>query len=310
MPVTTEISNLAIDLINVEKTYRGGVRALKGVNIQVGQGEIFGLLGPNGAGKTTLVKIMMTAVRPDKLIGTILGRPVGHIKKKALIGYLPEQPRFSQHLTGRQMLEHYAALGLVDRNTRKRRASELLSKVSLQNKADIKIRHYSKGMIQRIALAQALMNKPELLVLDEPTDGLDPLGRRQVREMLIALKQTGTTVFLNSHLISELEMICDRVAILVDGLVARQGTLSELTEQTISYRIRLATPTPGLEQTLKPFNAAQHGNDITIEEADIAKLNELIDKLRAKNAPIESIHPKRFTLEDVFVDTLGRENEK
>ena len=183
--------DLAIDLTDVAKTFQRRVQALRGIQMQVRPGEIFGLLGPNGAGKSTLVKIMMTVVRPTRAAGTILGRPIGHKPTLARVGYLPEHHRFPPYLTGRQALEFFAALAKVDRRTRKRRAGELLEMVGLEKWAKAKVGTYSKGMQQRIALAQALVNDPDLVVLDEPTDGLDPVGRRDVREMLIRLAGPG-----------------------------------------------------------------------------------------------------------------------
>jgi len=236
----------AIDLYHVAKTYRRRVHALKGIAMKVHRGEIFGLLGPNGAGKSTLVKIMMTAVRPTLAEGNVLGRPIGHKPTLAKVGYLPEHHRFPPYLTGRQVLEHYAALSKVDRRTRRKRSIEMLELVGLKNWAKAKVGTYSKGMQQRLGLAQALTNDPQLIVLDEPTDGLDPVGRREIRSVLQGLRDRGTTVFLNSHLLSEVEHLCDRVAILVDGKVVRQGTLDDLTARSHAYEIQLQADTlPG-----------------------------------------------------------------
>ncbi|HYW79017.1 MAG TPA: ABC transporter ATP-binding protein [Thermoguttaceae bacterium] len=229
----------AIDLYDVAKTYRGKIHALKGIAMKVDRGEIFGLLGPNGAGKSTLVKIMMTAVRPTLAEGKVLGQPIGHKPTLAQVGYLPEHHRFPPYLTGRQVLEHYAALSKVDRHTRRVRSIEMLELVGLKNWAKAKVGTYSKGMQQRLGLAQAMTNDPELIVLDEPTDGLDPVGRREIRSVLHGLRDRGTTVFLNSHLLSEVEHLCDRVAILVGGKVIRQGTLDELTARSHAYEIEL-----------------------------------------------------------------------
>src|SRR6185503_4870394 len=190
--------------------------------MRVHRGEIFGLLGPNGAGKSTLVKIMMTVIRPTHAEGTMLDHPIGHKPTLARVGYLPEHHRFPRYLTGRQTLEFFAALANVDARTRHKRAAELLETVGMSEWANKKVSQYSKGMMQRVGLAQALMNDPELVVLDEPTDGVDPVGRRDIRDVLLRLRDQGKTVFLNSHLLSELEMICDRVAILVQGSVAMQ----------------------------------------------------------------------------------------
>ena len=301
----TEMTNWAVDLIDVRKTYGKTIHALRGVNIEVGRGEIFGLLGPNGAGKTTLVKIMMTVVKPTHALGTILGRPIGHRGKLARIGYLPEDHRFPGYLTGMQLLDYYAALARVPRARRKTNAARLLDRLGIPQWGQTRVDRYSKGMLQRLAIAQALMNDPELTVLDEPTDGLDPVGRRDVRELLLELKREGKTVFLNSHLLSELEMVCDRVAILVDGLVARQGTLTELTEHTVEYRISFSGDARPIESKLKALGAVLDGGVITLSGHDAGKVNDTIDLLRGNGLLIESVDPHRFSLEDVLVQVLA-----
>ncbi|UCC30625.1 MAG: ABC transporter ATP-binding protein [Phycisphaerales bacterium] len=301
----TEMTNWAVDLIDVRKIYGKTIHALRGVNIQVGRGEIFGLLGPNGAGKTTLVKIMMTVVRPTHALGTLLGRPLGHRGKLAGTGYLPEDHRFPGYLTGAQLLDYYAALGKVPRSRRKVNAAKLLDRVGMSEWATTRIDKYSKGMLQRLGIAQALMNDPELMVLDEPTDGLDPVGRRDVRELLLELKSAGKTVFLNSHLLSELEMVCDRVAILVDGLVARQGTLDELTEETVEYRIAFSGDARAIQEKVEALGASLGANVITVSGHDTGKVNAMIDLLRAADLSVESVQPHRFSLEDILVQVLA-----
>jgi ABC-2 type transport system ATP-binding protein len=238
MPAASE--NLAIDLHDVAKRYKGRVDALKGIAMQVRAGEIFGLLGPNGAGKSTLVKIMMSIVHPTRAKGTVLGETIGHKGMLGRIGYLPENHRFPRYLTGRQVIEFFGAMAKVDRPTRQRRAAELLDVVNMRADADRRVGTYSKGMAQRIGLAQALINDPDLILLDEPTDGVDPVGRREIRDVLTRLKSQGKTVFINSHLLSELEMISDRVAILVSGTVAKQGTLDDLTLARQRYEIEVS----------------------------------------------------------------------
>ena len=239
---------LAIDLQDVAKVYRGQVHALQGIEMKVARGQVFGLLGPNGAGKSTLVKIMMTVIRPTRAVGTILGQPVGHKPALARVGYLPENHRFPRYLTGRQILQFFGALARVDKPNLARRTGELLETVGMTAWADKKVASYSKGMMQRIGLAQALVNDPDLVVLDEPTDGVDPVGRRDIRDVLGRLREQGKTVFVNSHLLSELEMICDRVAILVQGKVARQGTIDDLTAKSQRYDIELEPGSSGAAQ--------------------------------------------------------------
>jgi ABC-2 type transport system ATP-binding protein len=246
-----------IDLAYVAKTFRGRVHALRGISMRVMPGEVFGLLGPNGAGKSTLVKILMTVIRATKCKGTMLGAPVGRKAELARVGYLPEHHRFPDYLTGAQVLDFYGAMAGVARRDRRRRTAELLHLVGMSSWADKRVRGYSKGMRQRVGIAQALVNEPDLVLLDEPTDGVDPVGRRDIRNILTQLKDQGKTVFLNSHLLSELEMVCDRVAILVKGVVASQGTIDELTRDKQRYEIELILPEQsGPESLLRALPAS------------------------------------------------------
>ena len=302
--MSADNGQFVIDLHHVEKLYRGRVHALRGVNMQVHRGEVFGLLGPNGAGKSTLVKIMMTVVRPTRATGTMLGHSIGHKPTLARVGYLPEHHRFPRYLTGRQALDFYGALAKVDKPARKQRASQLLATVGMSDWADKKISSYSKGMMQRIGLAQALMNDPELIVLDEPTDGVDPVGRREIRDVLLQLKQQGKTIFLNSHLLSELEMICDRVSILVQGQVAMQGRLEELTRESQRYEITIQGPAPAWVSERADLRAESAGNElmrIIVRSAEAQSIQPLIDRLRSEQRIIQAVRPVRETLEDLFM---------
>lgn len=317
--------NLSIDLHHVAKIYRRNVHALRGIEMQVGRGEIFGLLGPNGAGKTTLVKIMMTVIRPTRADGSVLGRPVGHKPTLRRVGYLPEDFLCPGYLTGRQALEYYAALSKVDRRARRRRVAELLATVGMADWADAKIGTYSKGMVQRIGVAQALTHDPELVLLDEPTAGLDPVGRRDVREVLVELRRQGRTVFLNSHLLSEVEMVCDRVAILNAGQVVRQGALAELTRPRRMFEIELAggdlsaardavaaalpagatTATPATGRaTPAGGEPVLDGECIRVEGVDAAGIQPAIDALRARGMVIRSVRQVRQSLEELFIETV------
>ncbi len=328
-------ADLAIDLTDVAKVYRGRVHALRGVSMGVHRGEIFGLLGPNGAGKSTLVKILMTVVRPTRCRGNLLGRPVGAKPSLARVGYLPEHHRFPEYLTARQVCHHFAALAGVDRSTRRARAGELLDLVGLHDWADKRVKSFSKGMRQRLGIAQSLVSDPELVLLDEPTDGVDPVGRRDIRNLLSHLKSQGKTVFLNSHLLSELEMVCDRVAIMVQGLVTSQGTIDELTRDQQRYEIEVAATddraavalltavAPGLpalasEPVATPLarRVGARGTLSTGEWAEIdrhtlrigtpdaERVQWVIDALRAKGATIRSVRPVRPTLEDLFMQAV------
>ncbi|HYE17481.1 MAG TPA: ATP-binding cassette domain-containing protein [Tepidisphaeraceae bacterium] len=337
--------DLAIDLRDVAKRYRGKVDALKGIEMHVRRGEIFGLLGPNGAGKSTLVKIMMTIVRPTRAHGTVLGRPVGHKGTLARVGYLPENHRFPRYLTGRQIIEFFGSMSGVDRPTRRKRAGELIDLVGMADSADRKISTYSKGMAQRIGLAQALINDPALILLDEPTDGVDPVGRRDIRDVLNVLRGQGKTVFVNSHLLSELEMVCDRVAILLSGRVAMQGTIADLTSHQQRYEVEVAwSGDPQVAQRIATVLGAQvspvtitpaaptragwgppavgrtflrgalaDGTWAEVENAtvrvgltDPAALQPILDKLRAAGMTLARVQLVRPTLEDLFIEAVAQ----
>jgi len=303
-------SELAIDLHGVEKVYKGKIHALRGIDMQVGRGEIFGLLGPNGAGKTTLVKIVLTIIRPTRVGGTVLGRSIGHRPALGRIGYLPEDHRFPPYLTARAALEYYAALSKMRRRRRKRRTVEMMDVVGMTASADRKLQTFSKGMLQRIGLAQALVHDPDLVILDEPTDGLDPIGRRDIRGVLTRLRDEGKTVFINSHLLSELEMVCDRVAILSAGKVVRQGKLDELTRHSQHYEIELAGGdlAAGAELIGLAVDDASsvlvEGPRIRIEGVDAEGIQPALDALRGAGLAISAVRPVRQSLEDLFIETV------
>jgi ABC-2 type transport system ATP-binding protein len=300
-----------IDVRGVQKVYKGRVHALRGVDLRVGSGEIFGLLGPNGAGKSTLVKVLLTVIRASKCDGTMLGSKVGDKSRLREVGYLPEHHNFPKYLTSRQLLRHFGAMSGVDRPTRNRKADELLEVVGMSDWANSKLGSYSKGMRQRVGLAQALMNDPKLVILDEPTDGVDPIGRRDIREILVRLKDEGRTVFLNSHLLSELEMVCDRVAIMVHGLMRQQGTIDELTDGQSGYAIRAMEEIPAelKEQVASKMDGisaieSQDPRELIFATGDVERAQVAIDTLRSKGLVIQSFGFRRPSLEDLFVKAV------
>jgi ABC-2 type transport system ATP-binding protein len=302
-----------IDLHHVEKIYTGKVHALRGVEMQVRRGEIFGLLGPNGAGKSTLVKLMMTVVRPTRIEGTLLGRAIGHKPTLGRVGYLPEHHRMPSYLTGAQALDYYGALAKVPRAERRRRSAELLETVSMTEWADKTVASYSKGMQQRLGLAQSLMNDPELVVLDEPTDGVDPVGRRDIRDVLVRLRREGKTVFLNSHLLSEVEMVCDRVAILVQGRVVMQGRLDELTAESRRYEITIEGGAPDWaerDEAIRVETAPDGRSRLVMHGAEPVPVQPILDRLRADDRVICAVQPVRETLEDLFMRALDDSDER
>lgn len=316
---------LALELTHVEKRYGRRVHALKGVSLNVARGEVFGLLGPNGAGKSTLVKILMTVVRPTRAEGFLLGQPVATKRALRRVGYLPENHRFPKYLTGRQTLDFFAAMSGADRAWRRKRVPELLDAVGMTAWADQRVNRYSKGMMQRVGIAQALAGDPDLVVLDEPTDGVDPVGRRDIRDLLLRLKQQGKTVFLNSHLLSELEMVCDRVAIMVAGQVHRHGTMAELAVTRRCYEIEVESDASGLLWSLGATESADAtpearskratlpdgrwleltGNTLRIGESQAANVWPLIDKLRATGHTIRRVQPVQPTLEELFMEAVA-----
>ena len=287
-----------IQVKDVDKTYRGKVHALRGISIEVMNGEIFGLLGPNGAGKSTLVKILMTVIRASRASGTMLGKPIGDIKTLRDVGYLPEHHRFPYYLTGKQVLHHYAALSKVARTDRIKRCDSLLSRLGLSDWENKKVSTYSKGMLQRLGIAQSLMNNPKLLLLDEPTDGVDPVGRREIRDLLSELREEGRAIFLNSHLLSELEMVCDRVAIMVKGEVTMQGTIDSLTRDSRRYEILIKENPPDWASE----SCDEVKGNLMIVKNDVAdSIQPVIDRLRDAGLTIVSVKPVRENLEDLFM---------
>ncbi len=295
-----------IEVDNLVKWYKD-VQALAGVSLAVEQGEIYGLLGRNGAGKTTMVKILLSIVHPTSGQVKLLGRPVGDADSRMKIGYLPEDHRFPEYHSAVTALQFYGGLSGMTRADRKRRIPELIDLVGLKHAAKRKVRTYSKGMKQRLGLAQAILHDPEVVFLDEPTDGVDPLGRKEIRDVLLRLKAQGKTIFLNSHLLSEVELITDRVTILDLGKTRREGTVDQLTTTRDVYEIRF-------EGTLDPIlpeiqsrvrSLARFPDRIEVEVEGKPQLNVLIDLLRQKGVLLTGLADKRQSLEQIFIETIS-----
>lgn len=299
-----------IDVQNVHKTFKKRVKALRGVDMQVHPGEIFGLLGPNGAGKSTLVKILMTVVRPSAISGTFLGKPVGTKSALREVGYLPEHHNFPNYLTGRQVIEFSGALTGMLKRQRRANADRLLDRVGMTRWASSRLKTYSKGMLQRVGLAQAMVNDPRIVVLDEPTDGVDPVGRREIRDLLLELRDEGRTIFLNSHLLSELEMVCDRVAIMVQGQVAMQGTIDELTADSRRFEIDCTGDMPEWLDTIADTTGKMHDDSCCIHVAteDPESIQPILDRLRNEQRTITRVHAVRESLEDLFMRAVTEDD--
>jgi ABC-2 type transport system ATP-binding protein len=308
-----------IQTTDLTKHYRIGaikrinIPALEKVSLSVNEGEIFGLLGPNGAGKTTFVKLILSIVSPSDGSATVLGHPLGTRELREQCGYLPENHRYPGFLSALDTLIFFGRLNGMSDSTLKQKAPILLETVGLKDWANVKTKKFSKGMLQRLGLAQALINDPKILFLDEPTDGVDPIGRKEIRELLLNLKTQGKTIFLNSHLLSEVEMISDRVAILNKGQVVRMGSVAELTTQQLTYTIQLAAPIPvstlGLLKS-KFFSLESSGSSLHVTVKEKNELNSIIDMLRTENIGIEGMTQKKASLEDYFIQLVKGENEK
>jgi ABC-2 type transport system ATP-binding protein len=309
----------ALQTVDLTKHYRPGpfkrknIPALEKVSLSVEQGEIFGLLGPNGAGKTTFVKLLLSIALPTSGTASVLGHALGQRALKEQCGYLPESHRYPGFLTALDTLIFFGRLNGLPESALKDKAKSLLEMVGLKDWAKIKTKKFSKGMLQRLGLAQALVNDPKLLFLDEPTDGVDPIGRKEIRDLLLRLKGEGTTIFLNSHLLSEIEMMCDRVAILNKGKVVRTGTISELTAQKLAYIIQLSAP---ISEDLRARLSQSHFSlefketNLTVTLKDKSELNSIIDTLRAGGIGIEGMTQQKTSLEDYFIQLVKGENEQ
>jgi ABC-2 type transport system ATP-binding protein len=309
--------SFAIQTHDLSKTYRDGwfgrrrVQALSGVSLSVQRGEIFGLLGPNGAGKTTMIKVLLGLVHKTSGQAEMLGRPAGHRPTRRQIGYLPEHHRIPHHLNGNTALEYYGGLSNMPLREIRRRRPKLLEMVGLSRWGKTLVRKYSKGMSQRLGLAQAMLHDPDLLILDEPTDGVDPVGRAEIREVLARLKSEGKTVFLNSHLLQEVELICDRVAILGRGQLRRMDTVDALRNLTSPEAIfTLRADESSVRRLLNGHTvlAAQTVDTehlrITVEAADQPALDRWVDLLRQGGVSIASVGRRQLTLEQAFLDLV------
>lgn len=299
---------LVIETRDLRKHY-GRIEALKGVSLAVGSGEIFGLLGQNGAGKTTLIKILLGIALRWQGTASLLGKPAGTVHVRNKVGYLPEDHRFPAYHTGQSLLEFYGRLLGVARRERRARIDEMLETVGLSARRHYKIRTYSKGMKQRLGVAQALFHDPEVVFLDEPTDGVDPIGRREIRGVLQQLKERGKTIFINSHLLGEVELLCDRVGILHKGLLVREGDTAALTQQRGLYVIGLAPNHvfPIAELSERGYVAQPAGVNFELELSDGQNIDEVVDFLRSRQLSIRHLIEKRITLEDLFLKTVGRQ---
>jgi len=303
---------IAIETRSLSKVYvssfgKKKVRALSELNLTINEGTIFGLLGPNGAGKTTLVKLLLEIIFPTFGTAKLLGENVDNYLLKKKIGYLPENHKYPAYLTGGEVLKYFGKLSGLNGSTLDNRIDELLESVKLSKWKKAKVRTYSKGMLQRLGLAQALINDPQIIFLDEPTDGVDPIGRKEIRDILLELKAKSKTIFLNSHLLSEVEMITDRVGILNKGILVREGTVKELTETKEEYKITLLDESVDLGKysTKNMIISKAYENSFIVKVDDIRTMNLLLDKLRSDSILIKEVMLQKSTLEEMFISLIS-----
>jgi ABC-2 type transport system ATP-binding protein len=306
------MGSIAIETNNLTKVYsttlgNKKVEALVNLNLNVSAGMIFGLLGPNGAGKTTMIKLLLGIIFPTMGTAKLLGEELTNYKIKTKIGYLPENHKYPPYLSGGEVMKFFGKLSGMNGEGLNKKIDEMLELVQLSKWKKTKVKNYSKGMMQRLGLAQSLINDPELVFLDEPTDGVDPIGRKEIRDILVELKNKGKTIFLNSHLLSEVELITDRVGILNKGKLLREGTVKELTEKKEEYKIGVEgnsledLPT-GLKQEIN-FTDMKNGY-FSFKVASIQELNRILDLLRNNGVIIKEMVQQKNTLEEMFISLI------
>lgn len=303
----------AIQIDGLTKDYPVGFwrkrmrRSLDQLTLRVEEGEVFGFLGPNGAGKTTTLKLLMNLIFPTAGTARIHGKSIEDVQMHREIGYLPEQPYFYDYLTGRELLDYYAQFFGYDKGERRTRVGRLLELVGLTGAANVQLRKFSKGMLQRVGIAQAIVNDPKVVFLDEPMSGLDPVGRREVRDIILDLKRRGCTVFFSTHILSDAEMLCDRVAVLVEGKLQSVGAPNEIVPvevQSMEIMFEVAEGSAVAPGLIDRSRKAGSRYQLEVPEAE---LFHALDQLRDANARVLSVTPVRPTLEDYFMRLVNRE---
>ena len=300
----------AIEILGLEKTYSVGFwrkkprYGLRPLHLAIEEGEVFGFLGPNGAGKTTTLKLLMGLIFPTAGTARILGMEIDDPKMKAQIGFLPEQPYFYDYLTARELLEYYAQLSGVDPKQRSRKVNEVLQRVGLPDVGGVQLRKFSKGMLQRVGIAQAILHDPKVLFFDEPMSGLDPMGRREVRDLMEQLKHEGKTIFFSTHILSDAEALCDRVGIIHQGELRGVGAVVDLTS-SVHGKVELVWHGTAVPASLRALGAECHITGNTVR-AVLSEANQdtALEALRRERLRLISVTPVRTSLEDYFMQKL------
>jgi|CXWL01.1.fsa_nt_gi ABC-2 type transport system ATP-binding protein len=308
----------AIFIEGLTKTFRSGwpgrppIQALNHLSLSVAKGEIYGFLGPNGAGKTTTLKILMGLMRATGGRAEVMGRPAGDVEIRRVIGYLPESPYFYDYLTAREFLGFYGHLAGLRGSDLDRRVDRLLERVGMIPAADRQLRKFSKGMLQRVGLAQALIHDPDLVILDEPMSGLDPLGRKEVRDVILSLREQGKTVFFSSHIIPDVELICDRVGIVLKGKLVAAGRVEELLSHDANTLVEIVCEGAYGERlagvTRVATRVLQQGSHCMIVLPGPEHVHAVLDAIRAQGGRLVSVTPHKQTLEELFILQTGMED--
>lgn len=303
-----------LEIIGVKKTFRIGfarkvVEAVRGIDFTVQAGEIFGFLGPNGAGKTTTIKMVMDLIRPNHGEIRLFGRKPSHLEARGKVGYLPEQPYFHDYLKPMELLDFFGQLHGLKSSVRRKRAQDLIERVGLGHAADRTLRRYSKGMLQRFGMAQALIADPELVILDEPLGGLDPIGRKELKDIIAELRKAGKTVFFSSHILADIELLCDKIAMVNKGRLIYTGpTRDFLQGGQREVEIVAAGVTPEIRQAIQTLSFAQedYGERVKIL-CHTDRADEVVAFLVRGEARVESVVPRSETLEEIFVKTASQD---
>lgn len=302
---------VALEIKDVHKSFKLGFipkkkNILQGISLSVNEGEIFGYLGPNGAGKTTTIKCILGLIFPDKGKIELLGHHHLSPLAKERIGFLPENPYFYDHLTASEFLEFYSQLFLMKKKERQEKTASLLQLVGLEQSTGLQLRKFSRGMLQRVGFAQALLNDPSLVLLDEPLGGLDPLGRKEIRDIIVRLKEEKKTVFLSSHILQDIEMICDRVAIIVNGEILNQGNLQDLISEKIFFTEIVLSGVGDKELEDLGERLSDQGGRTLLKVFEVDNVEKVLALVQSRKGKIHSLIPRTETLEDLFMEVVKK----
>lgn len=301
----------ALEIKNLEKTFLSNFLIhkfdiLKGINLSAEKGEIYGFLGPNGAGKTTTIKCVLGLIKPDSGEISILGNKGGTTASRKSLGFLPEHPYFYDYLNAEELIKFSGRLFNIPRKKLDARTKELIQLVGLKNKNNLKLKKFSKGMVQRVGLAQALVHDPDFLILDEPFSGLDPIGRKELRDIIISLKEQGKTIFFSSHILQDMELMVDKVGIILDGKIIKEGKLNQLISHSVKYNEIVFSGIDINKLTRDAVDFQEKDSHFILKSGSIEDTNHYIEYIMRNNGKIISVSPVKMTLEDIFLKEINR----